>query len=410
MPNNRFSFTDSRLRMLLPSLGGKRQYFYDEKTPGLRLQVTPSGTKSFQFQARGKRQSRIVTTTLGRYPTLPIHKAREKATELMSATIDGEDVEERIRSVRQEMSFAETFHLWLEQHAKPHKKSWEEDVSRFKLYMEKPFGNNKLSWFTTAKIRKWHLNLTGIKKQRGKDGATISASTANRALALLSTVFNQMLPERPNPCKGVKKFRELSRDRFLQPAELQQFFAALEHPDTPDDLKDYLLISIYTGARRGNVLSMRWSDVNWDRKIWHIPADQSKNAEPIDVPLIDQAVRILRARKSKTSSVFVFASRRSKSGHIEEPKKAWKSLLKRAELTDIRIHDLRRTLGSYQTMTGASTTVVGKTLGHKSPAATAVYARLNLDPIRESIIKAVEAMETAKNMPSKIVNIEDRNG
>ena len=85
-------------------------------------------------------------------------------------------------------------------------------------------------------------------------------------------------------------------------------------------------------------------------------------------------------------------------------------MLKSAGLTDVRLHDLRRTLGSYQTMSGASQTVVGKTLGHKSQAATAVYARLNLDPVRASMEKAVDLMMASKDLPNKVINIKDNNG
>lgn len=61
-------------------------------------------------------------------------------------------------------------------------------------------------------------------------------------------------------------------------------------------------------------------------------------------------------------------------------------------LLDIRIHDLRRTLGSWQAATGATTAIIGKSLGHKSQKATAIYARLDIDPIRGSIEKATDAM------------------
>jgi len=92
---------------------------------------------------------------------------------------------------------------------------------------------------------------------------------------------------------------------------------------------------------------------------------------------------------------------------MEEPKGAWKTLLRRAGLDNVRLHDLRRTMGSYQTMSGASTAIVGKTLGHKSPASTAVYARLNLDPVRQSMENAVSAMLAAKDMPEKVVPLKN---
>jgi integrase len=77
---------------------------------------------------------------------------------------------------------------------------------------------------------------------------------------------------------------------------------------------------------------------------------------------------------------------------LVEPKKAWKRVLKAADIEDARIHDLRRTFGSWQAKTGASLPVIGKSLNHKNPSTTSIYARLDLDPVRTSIDKAVAAM------------------
>jgi integrase len=85
----------------------------------------------------------------------------------------------------------------------------------------------------------------------------------------------------------------------------------------------------------------------------------------------------------------------SKSGHLEDPKTAWERILKRADIQGLRIHDLRRTLGSWQTALGASSFIVGKSLGHKTLQATAIYARLNLDPVRSSVNAAVDALFSA---------------
>jgi integrase len=99
---------------------------------------------------------------------------------------------------------------------------------------------------------------------------------------------------------------------------------------------------------------------------------------------------LLRQRQKQLKSGFVFPSNLSKAGHIQDPKKAWKRLLAKAELSNLRIHDIRRTLGSYQAITGASLQIIGKSLGHKSSKATEIYSRLLLDPVRFSMDKAAE--------------------
>ena len=95
-------------------------------------------------------------------------------------------------------------------------------------------------------------------------------------------------------------------------------------------------------------------------------------------------VEVLKERRERSASEWVFASH-SRTGHLVEPKTAWRRLLDRAGLSDLRPHDLRRTLGSFQAAAGASLPVIGKALGHKSQGATAVYARLDLDPVRTAV-------------------------
>jgi len=129
---------------------------------------------------------------------------------------------------------------------------------------------------------------------------------------------------------------------------------------------------------------------------WLIPAAKAKSKEPIRVVLSPVALNILQTRKPASTSEWVFPGR-GESGHLEEPKKAWKRILKRASITDLRLHDLRRTLGSWQAATGASLPIIGKSLGHSSLQATQIYARLDLDPVRASVNKATDAMLIAGN-------------
>jgi integrase len=88
----------------------------------------------------------------------------------------------------------------------------------------------------------------------------------------------------------------------------------------------------------------------------------------------------------------VFPSPNGRGEHFSDPKRAWQRILARAGIENLRIHDIRRTLGSWQAMTGASIPIIGKSLGHKSSAATQIYARLQTDPVRNSIQIAVDKM------------------
>jgi len=182
---------------------------------------------------------------------------------------------------------------------------------------------------------------------------------------------------------GVKLFHEAKRGRFLQPDELPRFFAALKK-EANVDLRDFVNLAMWTGARRNDILSMRWQDLSLADNCWTVP--DPKNRAPYVVALTPEAITILRERteqakkrESGKDSPWVFPSR-GKTGHIVELKSAWKKLLQRAKVTNLRIHDLRRTLGSWQAMQGTSLTIVGASLGHKSLSATQVLQQIDLGP------------------------------
>lgn len=118
----------------------------------------------------------------------------------------------------------------------------------------------------------------------------------------------------------------------------------------------------------------------------------TKKGESLTCPLTDKAIELLKQMKETAISDWVFPSKTSATGHFVEPKKAWKNLLKRAGIEDLRIHDLRRTLGSYQAINGSSLQIIGRSLGHKTIQATQIYARLINEPIRNSTNGAIDRM------------------
>ena len=399
MAQEKVNFTKAVINSeVAPETG--RTYLHDAKEAGLVLMITAAGRKTFQLYK--KHQGRPVRVTLGTWPEITVEQARKKCREAKVELAEGRNPNEAARTIREEMTLNELFAIWMDRFAKPHRRTWLDDQRRYDNYMAEPMGRKKLSWFTPDRIRSWHQRLTTQPKQRGQDGATIATGTANRALALLKTVFNQAAPDRPNPCRNVRAFREVSRERFLAPDELRALYTALASPETPDDFRDYILLSLYTGARRNNILSMRWCDINLETQVWTIPADQSKNGAIMRVPLTAPAIEILERRHKQASSMFVFAGT-GKAGHYMEPKRAWGTLLKRAGIADCRLHDLRRTAGSVMAAQGTSIHIIGKALGHQNPASTQVYARLSIDPVREALEAASKAMLEAAAAPPKVI-------
>ena len=389
MSDNKINFTKAVLDGLpLPS-SGQRQAYHDKKTNGLQIRVTSTGVKTFCIYRRVK-NSNPERVTLGRYPDMSIEQARKEAARINALIVEGINPNSDARSLKTETTLLELFEQFLK-HRRNKRGSYLSEKTKstyqydFNSYLAK-WGKRQLSQFKDTDFGKLHTEI-------GKDHPT----TANRVNSLASSLFGYATEHRlfrgVNPAHGIKKFHENKRDRFLQSDELPAFFKSLsEEPN--DTLRDYFLISLLTGARRSNVQEMQWSQIHLERGEWRIPI--TKNGDSQTVTLTPEVVEILRAKQGG-SSAWVFPGT-GVTGHLVEPKAAWKRVLKRAGIANLRIHDLRRTLGSWQAKTGASLVIVGKSLNHKSPSTTAIYARLDLDPVRESVDRATGAMLVAAGL------------
>lgn len=384
MTANKLNLTKAAIESLpLPEMGWK--YYHDLKTRGLCIGISSTGRKTFTLYR--KINGKPERVKIGPYPDLSIEQARDKAAELNSAIAQGANPAEVKRNKRTEMTFKDMFEKYYQEHALPNKKTASDDLGNFNLYLANNTEGLNLAAKKLSQIGR--SEISALFNKISKNHKT----TANRVLALVSSIFGKAIEwgdwEKENPCKGIKKNREVSRERFLQSDELPRFFEALA-AEPNRTLRDFVLISLFTGARKGNVVSMRWEQISFERTEWAIP--ETKNGTPHTVPLIDELISILLERKEITkNSDWVFPAQ-SKAGHLQEPKKAWAKLLERAQIADLHIHDLRRTLGSWQASTGANLSVIGRSLNHKSVQTTAIYARINIDPIRQSITKASEAI------------------
>ncbi|MDM8545825.1 tyrosine-type recombinase/integrase [Candidatus Venteria ishoeyi] len=396
MTENRFSFTAAKLNKLPVPEKGKRRYYYDTKVQGLGVAITGMGTKTFiVYRKINAKPERI---TLGRFPDVPLDEARAQAFEVNAAIARGENPNDKRRRIREEWTLTALFERYMQDYARPHKRSWQEDEAQFQRYLQ-DWKNHKLSSLKKVELQNLH---TRIGEEHGK-------YAANRLISLLHSVFEKAIEwgwDSENPVTRIKKFSEQSRTRFLQADELPRFFSALEN-EPNHTLKDYIWLSLLTGARRANVLAMRWQEVNLDAAFWQIP--RTKNGSAQRLPLMPEAVAILKNRQQlHGQQVFVFPAN-SKSGHFTSPQKAWKNLLKKAEIEDLRLHDLRRSLGSWQAVTGANISVIGKTLNHKTLAATEIYARLDLDPVRQAMEVATQAMLSHRETEATTAQADNSN-
>lgn len=271
------------------------------------------------------------------------------------------------------MKFGDLFRLYYERHAKTRTRCPENAFYFYKVHGPR-WESVPVAEITRFALQDW-VDELGLK----------SRSSATRAINMMSAILNWGIRRGyvpgPNPCVGVERFSVRARERFLMPEELVRFRLALDAQ--PARVRDFFYMCLLTGARRGNVQSMRWDELDLDLAIWQF---DTKNGDRQCLPLCSGALAILSRRKeaNKDGSPWVFPGRRPGS-HLIEPKRAWRTILRRAGIENLRIHDLRRTLGSYMAISGESQYVIGKTLGHRDQRSTAVYARLNLEPVRRAL-------------------------
>lgn len=412
--SNKLNFTKAAILALPVPVTG-RVYHYDTNTRGLAVCISSTGGRVFySYRKVNNKPERV---KLGAFPDLSIEQARDKAAVINSEVALGVNPNDKKRANKAELTLSELFNEYLTRYAIPHGVKTVQDMrDNFARYLGevpdvapklhgkkrvKPEGsvnwqNRKLSTISKLDVQKLHSDL----------GVYSGNATANRTLELLRAIYNRGITwglfRGDNPCDGITKFRIQSRDRFIQGDEVARFFNAVAG-EPSEAVRDYVLLSLLTGARKANVLSMRWQNINLDRATWFLP--DTKNGTSQTIPLTAAAKEVLERRlKSKTSD-FVFAGDGA-TGHMTSPKRAWARILTNAELENLRLHDLRRTLGSWQAATGASLIVIGKTLNHKDVSTTSIYSRLSLDPVRESMETAQAAMLAAGGMLPKAEVLE----
>ncbi|MFM8442458.1 MAG: tyrosine-type recombinase/integrase [Methylococcus sp.] len=377
-------FTKRYLESLQPT--GKSYTVKDDKTHGLILMVTPGGAKTFySYRWLNGKPERF---KLGTFPGMTIEQARRRADDVNGAIANNGNPAAVKRSLKAEPTLLETFERFITEKrnrsGKPLTPRTIENYQALLTHQLADLAKLKLSQVTPARLRALKIP---------------SDAQHNKAKALISSVFtwaaHEGITEAPNPAAAMKTRFIKSRERFLQPAELPGFLAAVE----ASPMRDFFLLALLTGARRSNLQSMAWADLDLEQGTWRIP--KTKNGEALTLPLVGPALDILAERQKAAipGAVYVFPGP-GKSGHLMEPKKAWAAILQAAGLESLRIHDLRRTLGSWQARAGASLPIIGKSLGHKSQQATAIYARLDLDPVRTSVEQATAALLEAGKAPS----------
>ncbi len=394
--NNRFAFTKNRLAAVpVPSSGAA--YVYDSVTPGLAMRVTKGNARTYVLYRRIKgRPERVNLGSVGAASIPDVRKAAQRVSGQVAAGVDV--MAERKAARMKARTVGDAFDAWLSI-AKHKKRSWQDDKRLWEIWIlgksHKPRPNEQddtprrgapKSFPSFAKRRLVDVRTGEIENITSQIGKT-NSRTANKLRALLSTVWNHAIRRgeaTTNPVEFVERFPERSRERFLKEGEIEAFMRAVAAE--PPTWRDYFLVALLTGQRRENLSRMRWDEIDLDSGVWHIPAAKSKNRRATAVPLTSLAVGLLSRRRNEVAGDWVFPSYAgSKEGCVREPRAPWKRILKSAGIADLRIHDLRRSVGSWLGASGTNSYTIARALGHQSVRSGEVYVRLGSDSVRQAM-------------------------
>lgn len=386
---------------------GDRVNYYDTKVAGLQLCVSQTGLMTFSVFKWSDGKARRVklgrydglavqdlefddnpTVVLGRNVGLTVEHARKLAVAVLAQIGSGNSPGADRKANSKQITLGELFREYIDRYAMEHTKTWKIMEESFDRYLK------DLQNTPVASIKR--TDVQALVNKIGKENGT---TTANRTLQLLRAVINKgiefELIDTANPASKIRRFKEKPRDRFIHNDELPALLAAIE-AEPKQDIKDFIKMSLYTGVRKSNILSMRWSHVNLATATWTIP--ETKNDSPQTILLTDNELEILNRRykerkpKNHRSHDFVFPGTGA-SGHFEDPKKGWHRILESAKIENLHIHDLRRSLASYMAMTGASLSVIGNAMNHKDVSTTRkVYAQSARETERNARLQAHEKM------------------
>lgn len=373
-------------------------WYTDRDLPGFSVRVLPSGSKVFaaRYVPRGSRVRR--TISLGQWGTVTLKQAREKARAILSAAALGDDPGRKAPTwaewsvtffERLNAKSKETFHRrflgFTEEGNRRRTKTPAPTDATFREIRAK-WGPRPISSFTPNDLEAERQALLAAGKSR---------TTVNRWLAVVAACFQAAVRTElldRNPCAKVKADREAPpRSRTLSMEEMGRLLAALEIERKRDPwAAAAVLLAVLTGARRGEILALKWADVRLEEGFARLP--DSKSGKPRFLPLPAQALEELKALPHVGSFV-VAPMKREEPEEGEEPKeetprpdlkRSWERLTKAAVLEGISFHDLRRTFGR-ELNRAAGLRVAQEALGHSTPDQTAaVYTPEGFDAVREA--------------------------
>lgn len=402
-----------------PGPGNTRFILWDDDPKGLGLRVYPSGRRTFVVWYRDIAGADRLAT-IGDYGVFTLEQARDAAREMLRQAESGADLLSVKRAAKAAPTFGDLVETYKTRHA-ANKRTGAEDMRRITKHLG-GWLSRKLSSFTREDVAQLVERIARTPPERGGKAKKVKANRptrplrtgtpieANRTLALVRKMFAlaeawELVPAgHVNPARGIKQQKEQARDRWVAADELPKLAAAIDAEANPY-ARGALWLYVLTGCRKSELLGARWADVNRTRNVLILPRTKSDRAH--EVPLVVSALEILDSLPRADGSPFVFPGRDPQKP-MTEIRAAWDRVRIAAGVEDVRLHDLRRTVGSWLVQSGASLHLVGRVLNHSNQATTARYARFAQDHVREAMeANAVRILGAAGKLPSaEVTDIE----
>ena len=376
----------------------ERYVVWDSELKGFGVRVTPQGRKTYlvRYRTTGGADRRLTLTTHG---VMTTEEAREQARRALADAAMGGDPQGVKAERRAEMTMKELCELYMAEGTATKKETTLRiDRIRIARHINPRLGSRKVTDITRGDIQRLmidvgngHIRGEATPHTRGGKGA------AARTVGLLGGIFT-FAQERgfveANPVRGLKRYKDNRRERFLSAAELAKLgdlLTALEKDGADPRHVAIIRLLLLTGARKNEIARLRWSEVDLEKGLLRL---KDSKTGPKVIRLGAAATNLL-SRFPKEHAIWVFPDRR----HTDRPTSnldwAWVRIRTKAELSDVRIHDLRHSFASIGVAGGEGLVLIGKLLGHEHVVTTNRYAHLSDDPLQAAADRISERVAEA---------------